>query len=139
MSTRCIIILILAAEFLLGQDVDTTAYKNPKKAFLFSLSPGGGQLYNGKWVKAIMFIGLEAAATKSWLENSHIYNDYDNGNYPLRKHRYLEKRNKYGWWMGFIYLFGMLDAVVDAHLQPFDEIMNTTLESTQKEENQDAE
>ena len=41
--------------------------------------------------------------------------------------------------MGFIYLFGMLDAVVDAHLQPFDEIMNTTLESTQKEENQDAE
>ena len=92
MSTRCIIILILAAEFLLGQGVDTPAYKTPKKAFLFSLSPGGGQLYNGKWVKAIMFIGLEAAATNAWLENSHIYNDYDNGNYPLRKHRYLEIR-----------------------------------------------
>ena len=123
MSIRCIIIFILVVEFLIGQGVDTSAYKRPKTAFLFSLVPGGGQLYNDKWVKAMIFMGLEASATKAWMENSKYYNNL----------------NKYAWWMGFIYLFGMLDAVVDAHLQPFDEIMNTNIESIQKEKSQDEE
>lgn len=139
MNIRCIIIFILVVEFIIGQGVDTSAYKRPKTAFLFSLVPGGGQLYNDKWIKAMIFMGLEASATKAWMENSKYYNNYDHGNYSLSKHRYLEKRNKYAWWMGFIYLFGMLDAVVDAHLQPFDEIMNTNIESIQKEKNQDEE
>ena len=139
MSIRCIIILILVVEFLMGQGVDTSAHKSPKTAFFFSMVPGGGQVYNAKWVKAMIFMGLEASAIKAWMENSEYYNNYDQGNYPLSKRRYLEKRNKYAWWIGFIYFFGMLDAVVDAHLQPFDEIMNTNIESIQKEKIQDEE
>ena len=133
MSYRFIITLILLVEFVLGQGVDTTIYKKPKTAFLCSFIPGGGQVYNGKLLKGMIFLGLEAAATMAWLENSKYYNNYEQDSYVLNKHRYLEKRNKYAWWMGFIYLFGMLDAVVDAHLHPFDEIMNTKIENTIEE------
>ena len=60
------------------------------------------------------------------------YNNYENNTYPLRKHRYLEKRNKYAWWIGFIYVYGMIDAVVDAHLHKFDHLMESPLESEKK-------
>ena len=112
--------------------MDTTAYKKPRAAFFYSLVPGCGQLYNGKWMKATIFLFLEVAATKAWLENSDRYNNYDQGSYALKKNRYLEKRNKYAWWMVFLYFFGMLDAVVDAHLQPFDEVMDSNIESKEE-------
>lgn len=137
MNKRIIVILIFSMTVLLGQSMDSTVYKKPKTAFFYSLVPGCGQLYNGKWVKAMMFVFLELAATKAWMENSESYNNYDQGSYTMKKHRYLEKRNKYAWWMGFLYFFGMLDAVVDAHLQPFDEIMDSNIESKQEKRSQD--
>ena len=97
-------------------------------AFYLSTVPGGGQLYNGKLLKASLVLALESYAIFSWLENAKIYIDYDSMDKPLPKNRYLEKRNKYAWWVIFIYFYGMIDAMVDAHLSPFDQIMNTTID-----------
>ena len=121
-----------------GQDLKKERIKDPKKAFYFSLIPGMGQVYNGKLLKSAIVIGLEIAAYNACLNNLDIYNNYENGNYPLRKHRYLEKRNKYTWWIGIIYVYAMIDAVVDAHLYKFDHIMDSSLDNGKKEEKIDA-
>ena len=122
-----------------GQDLKRERIKDPKKAFYFSLIPGMGQVYNGKLFKSAIVIGLEIAAYNACIKNLDIYNNYENGNYPLRKHRYLEKRNKYTWWVGIIYVYAMIDAVVDAHLYKFDHIMDRSLENGKKDEIIDAE
>ena len=122
-----------------GQEKEKERSKNPKVAFYYSLIPGLGQIYNGKWIKSAMIVGLEIAAYVVWTENRDIYNDFEYKDYPLRKRRYLEKRNKYAWWIGFIYVYGMIDAVVDAHLYQFKNLMESQLESEKKGKNKDAE
>ena len=37
---------------------------------------------------------------------------------------------KYGWWVGFVYIYGLLDAIVEAHLHPFRDVMNEDIEKT---------
>jgi len=133
------ILFILLIGLSYGQDLKKERIKDPKKAFYFSLIPGMGQVYNGKLFKSAIVIGLEIAAYNACLKNLDIYNNYENGNYPLRKHRYLEKRNKYTWWVGIIYVYAMIDAVVDAHLYKFDDIIDSSLENGKKEEIIDAE
>jgi len=117
---------------LYGSVMDSVRVKSPKTAFFASIIPGGGQIYNGKLVKGVFVMGLEALAIKSWLENSNIYSNYDTGNYLLRKSRYLSKRNKYAWWVIFLYFYGMIDAIVDAHLSPFNDIMDTKIENDEE-------
>tara|TARA_B100001027_G_scaffold191022_1_gene145163 strand:- start:554 stop:970 length:417 start_codon:yes stop_codon:yes gene_type:complete len=115
---------------------DSTLIKNPKTAFYLSAIPGAGQLYNGKLLKGSLFLALESVAMYSWFENAEIYRDYDSLDKPLPKNRYLEKRNKYAWWVIFIYFYSMIDAMVDAHLSPFNQIMNTRIEDTKGESNE---
>ena len=135
MIYRYLISILFLTQLIHSQDQDSIIYKKPKNAFILSFFPGGGQLYNGKFIKSILFIGLESVAIYSWSKNSDIYKNYDNNNYPLNRNRYLEKRNKYAWWIGFFYFFGMLDAVVDAHLDPFDKVMNSEIEDSKPGEN----
>ena len=115
---------------------DSTLIKKPKTAFYLSLIPGLGQLYNGKLLKGSVVMGLESIAIYSFLENSNIYKDYDNGDHPFSKGRYLEKRNKYAWWVIFLYFYSMIDALVDAHLSPFDDVMSTEIEELRGEKNE---
>jgi hypothetical protein len=126
------IILILMIGFAFALPLKEEKLKNSKIAFYCSLVPGLGQAYNGKWVKSVSIVGLELAAYDAWKENKNYYNN-------TSKHRYLEKRNKYAWWIGFIYVFGMIDAVVDAHLHNFDHLMASPLENDKKGEIIDAE
>ena len=139
MNCYRLILFIFLIGLSYGQDLKKERIKDPKKAFYFSLIPGMGQVYNGKLFKSAIVIGLEIAAYNACLNNLDIYNNYDDGNYPLRKHRYLEKRNKYTWWVGIIYVYAMIDAVVDAHLYKFDHIMDSSIENGKKEEIIDAE
>ena len=135
MSFKCLFFSLLLSYNLSAQinEVDSTLIKNPRQAFLFSLVPGGGQFYNQKYIKGSLVMGLETLALYSWLENSKIYKNYDSEEYSLRKNRYLEKRNKYAWWVIFLYFYSMIDAMVDAHLSPFDDIMSTSIEDTRGE------
>ena len=133
---KCSLILVMMTP-LFGGVSDSTIIKNPKKAFFASIIPGGGQIYNGRIIKGCTVMGLEIMAIQSWLDNSKIYSNYDSGDYLLRKNRYLEKRNKYAWWVIFLYFYSMIDAMVDAHLSPFNQIMDASieLEEEQVEEN----
>ncbi len=138
MSFKCLFFSLLLSYNLSAQinEIDSTLIKNPRQAFLFSLVPGGGQFYNQKYVKGSLVMGLETLAFYSWLENSKIYKNYDSEEYSLRQNRYLEKRNKYAWWVIFLYFYSMIDAMVDAHLSPFDDIMSTSIEDKRGEDNE---
>tara|TARA_B100000029_G_scaffold222301_2_gene220089 strand:- start:18241 stop:18672 length:432 start_codon:yes stop_codon:yes gene_type:complete len=137
MKFRYFIFLILITGFCFGHAEKEQQLKNPKIAFYFSLVPGLGQVYNGKWLKSALLIGLEIAAYDAWTRNKDIYNNWDPETspkeYELPKYRYLAKRNKYAWWIGFIYVYGMIDAVVDAHLHKFDQVMDSSLDNENKE------
>ena len=122
-----IFLSVVAINIVLANEERSIENKDPKKAFYFSLVPGMGQLYNGKLIKSAIFVGLEISAYVAWKDNSAKYNSYDRSNYPLKKHRYLEKRNKYAWWIGIIYFYSMIDAVVDAHLNSFDSLMDSPI------------
>ena len=128
-----ILITIASLNFIQANNEITSANKSPKKAFYFSLIPGLGQLYNDKLIKSALVVGLELSAYNAWRSNLEKYNTYDENNFPLKKHRYLEKRNKYAWWIGIIYFYAMIDAVVDAHLNSFDTLMNSPLNNDKKE------
>jgi len=134
------IILILIINFVSALPAKSEKLKNSKKAFYWSLVPGLGQAYNEKWLKSISIVGLEYAACTAWIENKNFYNNYNENDYPnkLPKYRYLQKRNKYAWWIGFIYVYGMIDAVVDAHLHNFDHLMTSPLKNDKKREIIDA-
>ena len=138
MIYKCLFLFFFLNVILTAQvtKTDSTLIKNPKTAFYLSAVPGGGQLYNGKLLKGSLVLALESFAIYSWLENAKIYRDYDTVDKPLAKNRYLEKRNKYAWWVIFIYFYSMIDAMVDAHLSPFDQIMNTTIGDTEGESNE---
>tara|TARA_B100000941_G_C28376212_1_gene484846 strand:+ start:345 stop:761 length:417 start_codon:yes stop_codon:yes gene_type:complete len=138
MLYKCLFLSFFLNVFITAQvtKTDSTLIKNPKTAFYLSAIPGAGQLYNGKLLKGSLVLALEAAAMYSWFENAEIYRDYDSVDKPLPKNRYLEKRNKYAWWVIFIYFYSMIDAMVDAHLSPFDQVMNTRIEDTKGESNE---
>ena len=132
-----IIVFIVCCTSLYPQEVDSVNIKSPAKAALNrAMIPGGGQVYNGRWLKGALLLSLEAAAINQWYSNGDIYKKYESGNYSLSKHRYLEKRNKFAWWVVFIYVYGMIDAVVDAHLNSFNSVMaeNIELSETNEEE-----
>ena len=85
--------------------IDTTKVRNPRLAWKLSVIPGMGQLYNGKYVKAIGFMGAEYFAVSRFIE--------------LKKENRIGLRNTYGWWVFGLFVWNMLDAYVDAHLSTF--------------------
>ena len=117
MNPRVLLIVFVIISFSFGQEIDSTNIKTPKKAALWSILPGGGQVYNGKYLKAGIVITLESLAIWQSIENGQNYKN-DNSN-----DLFLIDRNKYAWWAFFVHVFGMLDAIVDRHLEPFDPIM----------------
>ena len=129
MLFKVFFILTLISNLIFSQDIDTTIQKSPKKAFIYSFIPSGGQIYNGKWLKAVIVIGLEVVSIQQWNRYRDAHNNWSDES-PLTKHQYLEKRNKYAWWIWFVYMFGMLEAVVDAHLYPFENIMKADIQNS---------
>ncbi len=117
MIRKVLLIVIILISFSFGQEIDSTKIKTPKKAALWSILPGGGQIYNKKYIKAGIIITLESLAIWQSIENGQNYK-VDNSN-----DLYLTNRNKYAWWAFFVHIYGLLDAIVDRHLEPFDQIM----------------
>ena len=112
-----------------SQESDSLNQRTPKKAAFYAfLFPGGGQLYNRKYLKAVILFGAEIYAGMKFNEYRIDYRNYN------QEDEYLVKRNKSAWWIGFIYIYGLIDAIVDAHLQSFDEIMSEDLEQSSDED-----
>ena len=85
--------------------IDSSKVRNPKLAWKLGLIPGLGQLYNGKYLKAIGFSAGGYIAVSR-------FNQY-------RKNNSIELRNTYSWWIIGLYALSMLDAYVDAQLSTF--------------------
>ncbi len=138
MGTKLFVLLLLGS-LLWGQEVDSVKTQDPATAAKWALIfPGVGQIYTGHYVKAGILAGLELAAIWRFNANRIQYRDFSD-DMALKKHRYLEKRNKYAWWAGFIYIYGLLDAVVDAHLSTFDQVMEVPIEGQSTELEKDRE
>jgi len=132
MSFKFLILLFLTT-IVIAQDVDSLSAKTPKMAVKRALMfPGGGQFYNNQPVKGGLMIGAALAAGFLYLDNANKYQSY-NGNNATEKTSYLKRRNKYGWWIGFVYIYGLLDAVVEAHLHPIHDIMSEDLTQSKQE------
>ena len=130
---RLIIISLLMNGTLFSQIADSTHQKSPSKAVRAALLlPGGGQFYNGQKLKGGLLISGALVFGFLYADHAKKYSDYSGGDTD-EKARYLKLRNKYGWWVGFVYIYGLLDAIVEAHLHPFNKVMNEDLEKSKVE------
>ena len=102
---------------LMAQDtqIDSTKIKNPNVAWKLSLIPGMGQLYNEEYIKSVAFI---LTGTYAYLKQSEFASSGQIG-----------KRNTYSWWVFALYVWGILDAYVDAQLSTFPLDKNNKLEN----------
>ena len=111
--------------------------KDPKVALKRSLTiPGAGQIYNDQKVKGYTLMAGEILALWSFNENRKKYNNYDDS-YANSKEHYLRETNRFAWIAIGLYFYSVLDAVVEAHLDNFDEIVEESDPlNNNKEENE---
>ena len=97
--------------------------KDPKIALKRSLTiPGAGQLYNDQKVKGYALMAGEVLALWSFNDNRKKYNNYEDSDSNSKEH-YLREWNRFAWIAIGLYFYGVLDAVVEAHLDNFDEVV----------------
>ena len=115
-------IVFFSVNLMNGQNVDTLKNKSPAEAAKYALIfPGGGQFYNEKYLKGGILIGLEIYSLLKFNEY-RIDVKYQNVTSAI------SKRNKCIWWAFFIYFYGFMDAIVEAHLIPHESVMDTPVE-----------
>ena len=107
---RFFLLLICFSFAFQFEDFDSTKVKNPKIAVMLSIIPGGGQIYNEKYMKSILFLSAE------YIFINNIRANERSGNLSSS---YIEKRNSGMWWIFGIYVLNLIDAYVDAHLSSF--------------------
>lgn len=118
--------------------------KSTTVAMLLSAGlPGAGQLYNESYWKIPVILGLAGYWGYEWIALNKEYQNYKNlysesliklppsGNYKYRTIRdfYRGERDKFGWYLGILYVVNILDAYVDASLFEFsvdDNLANST-------------
>lgn len=90
--------------------------------------PGWGQFYNDRPVKGILLgaveLGLLAMFLKEYSVAEDARNDFLESGDPLDEERYethRERRLNLIWLTAASWLYGMMDAYVDAHLFAFEE------------------
>ena len=102
------IVILIAFSICTSQEsgyIDSTKIRNPGLAWKLGVIPGMGQLYNGKYIKAIGFMSAEYFAISRLIE--------------LKTENRIGLRNTYGWWVFGLFVWNMLDAYVDAQLSTF--------------------
>lgn len=127
--------LILCAVLLfILSDLQAVEYdKNPYRAMLYSaVLPGGGQLYNQAYVKAVVVAGLQGYLVATAvhhndrkqhyqdLMNNSVIGDQDYLIYKQQRDSYRDDLRSDYWWMGTVLVLSVADAFVDAHLYNFD-------------------
>ena len=96
--------------------------------FSSMLLPGLGQVYNGRRIKTVLMVGISGFyMSKIWLEHKNAQRrKMARDSYPLDTvewrfenlwydfHR--EQTKDYAWWSGAVWIIGVLDSYIDAHL-----------------------
>lgn len=112
--------LMLLFTIVLGQtgnheSVDSSYVKSPGRAMLYSIIPGGGQLYNRSPLKALLFAGVFSYFGYEYVITNRIYQD-DKLNESLHR-----SRNDKIWLLSLTWVLNLADAYVEAQLWDFDE------------------
>ncbi len=107
--------------------VDSASVKNPGKALLYSIIPGGGQVYNNRPLKALLFAGVFAYYGYEYYGAEQNYQDY-----PLDQTLHRARNDKI-WLLALTWTLNIIDAYVDAQLWDFEkyEIKADTLPETE--------
>lgn len=112
-------------------DLETNLYQNPTTALFKSMIiPGWGQWGNRRYIKAILFAGVDAwligSAVHFGGQASDLRDQYEAATDLAERNRlygrYSDKRdqrNKYTWFAVIVSFISMFDAYVDAHLSGF--------------------
>jgi len=109
---------------------------------LAAFLPGAGQLYNERFGKAAMLwmaIGGCVASIQTHQSTLEFYQDeYDlavadgrtthQSQMVTQENFYRKRRNQYYWGLGVLYIYQIIDAVVDAHLDELKKPFRLTLE-----------
>ena len=104
-------------------------HRSPTGALLRSAAlPGWGQVYNDRPVKGLILGALEIGLAV-WLVMEHIATedartDFQQSGDPADEQSYLthgQRRLDLIWYTSGAWLYGMIDAYVDAHLYAFEE------------------
>lgn len=116
-------------------DTSAPAYvmtKSPLKATLYSIIPGGGQIYNQQYFKAGLFIaGVGFFVGRAVYLNSRFLNRADSAAqytigsstyefYKSQREAYRDARDENIAYGVGVWILGMIDAYVGAHLFDFD-------------------
>ncbi len=122
---------------------DEADIKSPALALTLSaVLPGAGQIYNGSYWKTPVIFGFAGYFTYAIVVLNDLYSDYrqrfrdsiseelPGGNRDLRFIRdfYRDQRDRFAWYLGFLYLINLLDAYVEASLSGFDVGEDLTLQ-----------
>jgi len=126
------IIISLALIFTSLSAEEKVIKKQPLKAATLScFIPGGGQLYNGKFIKSGFVLAVEGSfiglATYHHLEAEKYYDKYEVSMSETDYNEYVkyyERRQSDFFWVGTIIFLSAIDAYVDAHLFDFEEREN---------------
>ncbi len=95
--------------------------KSPFRALVFSLLPGGGQFYNGEYIKGAVF-SITQTLCLGFAIREHIYAEESKRNGEDENYTYhIEKRKDWLWWYFSVQALSMTDAYVSAHFYKFDE------------------
>jgi hypothetical protein len=112
-------------------DLESHLYQNPTAAlFKSALVPGWGQFGNRRYLKGIVFLGLDAWMVVSAIhygrQASDFYDKFENAETVSARNDYYDlysdrrdNRNKFTWFAVIISFVSMFDAYVDAHLSGF--------------------
>jgi len=115
---------------------DTThhAYSEPRYVMFRSmLVPGWGQLYNGSWIKATLFVGIEGALITQIVQDEQHLNQLsetaneaqannDEAAFEAAINAYNDRLSasiSRRWLLGASIAYAMVDAYVDAHFRNF--------------------
>ena len=104
-------------------EVDTVKIKRHSPALAMWLSfatPGGGQLYNRKYLKTLIIGGGEIGIIYSIAYYHHRHKNARRDGDTDASDFYKENRNRMSWWLTGIILYSMADAYVDGQLWNFE-------------------
>lgn len=105
---------LLMAQTDAASKVDSSSAKSAGRALVYSFVPGGGQLYNGKPMKALLFSGT---FLYFYIEYLGAQSDFESDPTSGSLHR---TRNDKVWLMALTWTLNLIDAYVDASLWDFD-------------------
>ena len=137
---KILLILLLLPSFLLAQEADSLQSKpiveveehKPWKAVVWSVVPGGGQIYNEQYFKSGLFLGgFVGLGTALWYWNSKYQEEVDfiaqiaedDENLELYRRRrefYRDYRDQMAFYLFGLYMASGIDAYAGAKLYTFD-------------------